>query len=249
MLSLKVKKRIGRKNPFQLDVSFAITSRMAVFFGPSGSGKTLTLSCIAGLVTPDEGYITLNDNQLYDSGQNINLAPQKRHLGYMPQDYGLFPHLTLLENVAYPKSGFFGRFLTARQKKTAQELLNRFGLPTLGQNLPGELSGGQKQRGALARALNAEPSLLLLDEPFSALDPLLRIKLREEMLALLKNLSLPLIVITHDPEDVDAFGDSVILFRHGTAIQVDDYRKIRANCASSAECLLALQHEQEGNAA
>lgn len=243
MLALRIKKTVGRKKPFVLDIEldFGPDKRMAVFFGPSGSGKTLTMSCIAGLVQPDVGFIRIEGRDVFNSADGLHIAPQKRNIGYMPQDYGLFPHLTLLENVAYPKSGLLARHVGKKETAAALDLLARFGLEGLEGNYPRELSGGQKQRAALSRALNADPELLLLDEPFSALDPLLRQHLRESMRSFLASLDLPLIVITHDPEDVDAFGQAVAFFMRGRARIVPDYYEERKRFSSAGECLLSLQ--------
>lgn len=245
MLLLKIKKTVGRRRPFNLDIEldFGPDKRMVVFFGPSGSGKTLALSCIAGLVQPDAGLIRIEGREVFNSAARIDISPQKRHVGYMPQDYGLFPHLTLLENVAYPKSGFLGRHVGKKEKAAALGMLARLGLDGLEDNHPGELSGGQKQRAALARALNSNPSLLLLDEPFSALDPLLRQQLREGMSRFLASLALPLVVISHDPEDADVFGQAVAFFMHGRAKIVPDYQEIRKKFPTAGECLLSLQKE------
>lgn len=246
MLVLKIKKNLGKgRHYFLLDLDLIIQehARRIVFFGPSGSGKTLSLRCLAGLVTPDQGLIKVDGTVLFDSASGINIIPQKRHMGYMPQDYALFPHLTLLENVAYPKSGLWARFIKKKEKKDALALLTRFGLEKLAGNLPCELSGGQKQRAALARAFNSKASLLLLDEPFAALDPLLRHDLRFQLLELLKESNLPLVVITHDPADVDAFAQSVVLFCQGRVNLIANYQEERQKFPDAVSCLLLLQEK------
>lgn len=245
MISLSIQKKFcSGQRQFNLDLGFSLGGQCAsaVFFGPSGSGKTLTMKCIAGLVQPDRGRILVNGRVLFDSGQKICLAPQKRRVGYMPQDYALFPQLTALQNVAYPVTGLWARFVAKKQKIRAIECLRRFGIAALANCLPAELSGGQKQRVALARAINANPAVLLLDEPFAALDPLLRQKLREETVAIFNHdAGCPAIIISHDPEDVDAFAGSVILYNQGKAKLVPHWQSTRAQFATAAECLLELQ--------
>lgn len=244
MLTLKIKKTVGRHRPFTLDIDLDFRGMgRVVFFGPSGSGKTMALGCATGLVKPDEGIVRLRGREVFNSAASIDISPQKRSVGYMPQDYGLFPHLTLLQNVAYSQSGLFGRHVGKKARASAMALLARFGLEGLENNYPAELSGGQKQRASLARALNASPSMLLLDEPFSALDPLLRQQLRKSMSQLLASLSLPLVVISHDPEDVDVFGQGVAFFMGGKAKIVPDYQEMRRRFATAGECLLSLQKE------
>lgn len=251
MIELQLRKTFrGASAHFRLDVGICIARQygIAVFFGPSGSGKSLTMQCIAGLSTPDSGFIKVLGETYFESAKKINLPPQKRRIGYMLQDYALFPHLTLIQNVAYAKSGFLGRILRPQVKDEALGILERFGLGNLWRHYPSELSGGQKQRAALARALTANPRLLLLDEPFSALDPLLRKKMRQETLDVLLNFSIPAIVITHDPDDVEEFAGMLVLFKDGRARQIENYREIRAKFASAADCLLNLQ-ENSGNMA
>lgn len=248
MLDLKIGKTYSRacncgKKNFCLDIDFSIGDefRRAVFFGPSGSGKSLTLNCIAGLTRPDSGRIAARGRVFFDSAQNIFLPPQKRRMGYMFQDYALFPHLTVLQNTAYSGSGLFGRHIDAREKEKAMAMLEKFGIAHLAGHYPSEISGGQKQRAALARAINADPDILLLDEPFSALDPLLREKMRHEMLEMMENFALPAVIITHDPDDVDEFAGALVLFDAGRAHVERSFREERKKFASSAQCLRKLQ--------
>ncbi len=248
MLSLCLKKSFARPGqPFTLNASFSVPAELgrAVLFGPSGSGKTLSMQCLAGLARPDSGHIELCGQTLFDSAAKINLPPQGRRLGYMPQDYALFPHLTLLQNVAYPRSGPLGRLIKPEERERALAQLERLELAGLAGRYPSELSGGQKQRAALARALNAEPACLLLDEPFSALDPLLRVRLRSELKELLDSLDLPALIISHDPEDVDTFAGALILYARGRALPVADYAAKRAHFANASDCLITLSTEWE----
>lgn len=220
MLSLDIVKEVSRgAAPFRLEARFTLPpdTRNAVFFGPSGAGKTLTLQCIAGLLMPDSGRIAVGETVFFDSRRGLRLPARRRGVGYVPQDYALFPHLTVLQNVAYARSGLFGRVLGAREKERARALLERFRIPHLGARYPHQLSGGQRQRVALARALNASPRLLLMDEPFSALDAPLREALRREMREILAALALPCILITHDPADAETFGGALVVFEGGRA--------------------------------
>lgn len=244
MLVLQIEKNYPN---FHLGINLSIAGERgaAVFFGASGSGKTLTMRCLAGLVTPDAGKIEAAGGMLYDSAQKINLPPQKRALGYMAQDYAMFPHLTILQNVAYPHSGLFGRHIGKEQKSRALRLMEKFGIADLRNLYPEQISGGQKQRAALARALNANPALLLLDEPFSALDPLLRQNMRVEILHFLEDLRLPVIIITHDPEDVEAFAGSLALFCKGSARVLENWKELRAKFSSAAACLRYLSEKGE----
>lgn len=233
---------------FALDIDYAVADgeQWTVLFGPSGSGKSLTLQCLAGLVTPDAGRISLNGTMLFDSEANIHLPVQKRHIGFMFQDYALFPHLTVLQNVAYVRSGLLARHVCPEERERAMSMLELVGMAHLARRRPEELSGGQRQRVALARALNAEPELILLDEPLSALDPLLREHLRHELLTLLAGQGIPVMVITHDPEDVEAFAGKLVMYGNGQAHEVESWAGERARYQSPGACLRALQ-EKVGN--
>lgn len=220
MLSVDIVKQVARgAAPFRLEARFALPpeSRNVVFFGPSGSGKTLTLQCIAGLLMPESGRITLGKAVFFDSSARVRLPARKRGVGYVPQDYALFPHLTILQNVAYAHTGIFGRVVGKEEREKALGLLERCRIPQLAGRYPHELSGGQRQRAALARALNAAPRILLMDEPFSALDVPLREALRREVRDLLGALAIPSVIITHDPADAEAFGGARVVFEGGRA--------------------------------
>ena len=201
------------------------------------------MNCVAGLIRPDAGRVAFQSQVLFDSAAHVNLPARKRRMGYMFQDYALFPHLTALQNVAYPTSGLFGRWLGKKRKSKAEAMLECLGIAHLGAHMPGELSGGQRQRVALARALNSSPRMLLLDEPFSALDPLLRERLRKEIKGYLDEFGLPSLTITHDPDDVEAFCGALVLYEAGRAKLIEDYAKARGAYPSAAACLRALQEE------
>ena len=243
MISLDIKKSFddpGREAPFHLGIRLEMPedSRTLVLFGASGSGKTLTLHCLAGLVRPDAGRIVVDGNILYDSEQGICVPARRRRIGYMFQDYALFPHLSVLHNVAYAGTGTW-----------AMDLLERLGIAHLARLYPGNLSGGQKQRVALARALGTRPSLLLLDEPFSALDPLLRERLRGEIQEILAAFAIPAVIISHDPEDVDAFAGTLVTYHRGRARMIADYASLRREYASAGDCLRHLQQEMQAESA
>jgi len=205
----------ARDRAFTLEASFVAEDDRVVVFGPSGSGKNVTIQCIAGLITPDEGIIQVGERALFDSKAGIDLPPQLRRVGYVFQDFALFPHLNVEENVGFSLRRGARGALDATQKRAVHDLLRLFDLESLARNLPRQLSGGQRQRVALARALITQPEILLLDEPLSALDPLLRGRVRAELVALQDRFKVPMIVITHDPADVEAMAETILVYRHG----------------------------------
>ena len=203
---------------FDLDVAFASDARRIVMFGPSGAGKSLTLRAVAGLLMPDAGHVRVDGRALYDAAAGIAVPPRDRGVAYVFQDYALFPHLTVAQNIGFSlKRGWFNPARHARDSRVAH-LLDLFELGAVAGSYPARISGGQRQRVALARALVAEPRLVLLDEPFAALDPALRGRMRAELLALQQRLDLQLLVITHDPADVEALHGHTIEIRDGHVV-------------------------------
>lgn len=205
----------AQERNFTLDANFNSEDELSVISGPSGSGKSVTLQAIAGLLKPDSGFISIGDRVLYDSASGINLPTQQRRVGYLFQDYALFPHLTITQNVGFALKYYGLKHRVTEPYYSLDELLQIFELQELAESFPRQLSGGQKQRVALARALIVKPCVLLLDEPFAALDPLLRDKMREELLKLQARFQVPMIIITHDPDDVAVFAGTLFLFEHG----------------------------------
>ncbi|WP_354678053.1 ATP-binding cassette domain-containing protein [Cupriavidus plantarum] len=200
---------------FALDIDFTSDSRRIALFGQSGAGKSLTLRAIAGLLAPDSGRIVLNGRTLFDSEAGIDIRPQERRVAYLFQDYALFPHLTVSQNIAFGLAhGWRNPGRRARHAR-ADRWIDAFGLREIVGQYPSQISGGQKQRVALARALVAQPDVVLLDEPFSALDPVLRTRMRNELRALQSSLDVPMVVISHDPEDVEILADQVFEVRDG----------------------------------
>ena len=203
---------------FTLDVAFQSQARRIVLFGPSGAGKSMTLRAMAGLLRPDAGRIVIDSRVLFDSDVAIWVPPRLRNMAYLFQDYALFPHLSVAQNIAFGLDGGWrnpGR--NSPLPESAQRWVEAFELQAILGNTPAEISGGQRQRVALARALASQPGMLLLDEPFAALDATLRKKMRAELNALLAELDVPVLLITHDPADVDALADEVFLMRDGKA--------------------------------
>ncbi|WP_022982473.1 ABC transporter ATP-binding protein [Ideonella sp. B508-1] len=216
-----------RRRHFELAVRFASDAPVLALFGPSGAGKSLTLQAIAGLIQPQGGHVRIGGRTLFDARARVDLPAAQRRVGYLFQDYALFPHLSVQENVGFGLTSWRRRRLRPADAQRVAELLETFGLTGLAQARPGALSGGQRQRVALARALACEPELLLLDEPFAALNPLLRQSLRQELALVRERWRIPMLLITHDVEDVLALADVACVLEQGRVVrEVDVHRGI-----------------------
>ena len=207
---------LQQTHPIPLDVSLHCDpGELVALVGPSGSGKTTILRAIAGLLKPERGRIASGDDLWFSDTARVDVAAQERRTGLLFQDYALFPHLTALENVAI---ALVADDTTDREHR-AQSLLAQVNLHGLEQRRPDALSGGQRQRVALARALARQPRVLLLDEPFSAVDQMTRVRLKRELLALRGSLNCPIILVTHDIEEALILADRMVVLHHGQVLQ------------------------------
>ncbi len=207
---------------FSLRVKFDSTCATMGILGASGSGKSITLRCIAGIETPDRGRIVVNGRTIFDSDQKINLKPQQRRIGYLFQNYALFPTMTVKENIA---CGYRGKDKQERDKKV-QDYITRYHLEGLEDHLPSQLSGGQQQRVALARMMTGEPEMILLDEPFSALDGYLKDVLQRDMQTFLKDYPGDMLLVTHSRDEAFRFCDQLILLNDGKTLTIGNTRQI-----------------------
>ena len=216
---IDIGKRISAQGrPFELAVRFDLTADRLALFGPSGAGKSLTLSAIAGLVRPDRGRIAVDGDAWFDAARSLYVPTRERRVGFVFQDYALFPHRTAEQNVAAADDRGFPRGRDAQRQRDLDELLELFALTDVRRSYPEQLSGGQRQRVALARALFARPRLLLLDEPFAALDAVLRERLRDELVAVQARYGVPMILISHDPADLARCADAVVEIAQGRVV-------------------------------
>ena len=206
---------VSARRSFELSVRFQTRARRTVIYGPSGAGKSLTLQALAGLLSPDVGRIAFADEVLFDSAKGVDVPARRRNFGYLFQDYALFPHLNVRQNIAFGLHRGLRNPGARSDEPEVERWLAAFELNNVAAQRPSELSGGQRQRTALARALVHSPRALLLDEPFSALDPELRSRMRAELDELLQRIAIPVVMITHDPEDLDWFGDEALYLRDG----------------------------------
>ena len=216
MLAARVKLERLRAGspPFLLDVSMEVPPGITILFGPSGAGKSTVLDCIAGLVRPDAGRIVAGEEILFDSEAGVNCPPRARRIAYVFQTLALFPHMTAEENVAYGLDGLPHGLRFER----VREILNVFRVDKLRARKPPELSGGERQRIALARSLVTQPRVLLLDEPLTGLDSLLKVALFDDLRAWNAARRIPILYVTHSREEVGALGERVIAMDHGRVV-------------------------------
>ena len=228
-LKVNIKKRLGN---FNLDVAFETERGVFAILGASGCGKSMTLKCIAGIETPDEGRIELNGRVLYDSVKKINLTPQKRRVGYMFQDYALFPNMTVEQNI---KAGM-GKH---PEEEKVRSYINRFRLEGMEKHYPAQLSGGQKQRVAMARMIASEPDILLLDEPFSALDSYLKWELEQEMRDMLAEVQKPVLFVSHNRDEVYRLCSMVSCIDHGKMEVIEKTKEFFHNPKTKTAAVLS----------
>ena len=211
---------------FRLKAKFEAGDETLALLGASGCGKSMTLRCIAGIVTPDRGKIILDGVTLFDSEKKINLPPQKRHTGLMFQNYALFPNMTVLQNI---KTGAKREIDSQKRKDMIESMMECFDLTDLADRYPHQLSGGQQQRVALARILVSCPKILLLDEPFSALDSHLRFMLEQEVRHAIRQFGKTVILVSHDRDEVYRMSDSIAIMDSGEIQVIGPRHKVFEN--------------------
>ena len=209
----------------ELEVDIQGGSQPTALIGPNGPGKTTVLRTIAGALTPDVGRFQVGDKVLFDSTKKIDLVPEEREVGYVPQGYGLFPHLRVIDNVAF---GLSAKLSRGERRLLAAKTLEQINGAQLANRWPVTLSGGEKQRIALARTLITEPGLLLLDEPLSALDVAARRCLRGYLAQHLDKREIPTIIVTHDIRDCVALGARLIVLDKGRVVQSGSVDELKA---------------------
>lgn len=212
-LHINIKKELSS---FKLDVSMESKGGVIGFLGASGSGKSMTLKCIAGIEKADKGKIIINDKVLFDSENKINIKTKDRKVGFLFQNYALFPHMTIKDNIEIG----LDKLSKEEKRKLSSNYIKKFGLDGLENRYPWQLSGGQQQRVALARALITSPDILLLDEPFSALDNHLRANMERELVEIVKDYGGTVVFVTHDIEEAYRVCDKIIVFDSGKANEI-----------------------------
>lgn len=208
-LDIDIKRKLEE---FSIELQINSSAKRIGILGASGCGKSMTLRMIAGIETPGEGRIRLGSRILFDSQERINIRPQKRNVGYLFQNYALFPAMTVEENIA---AGLKGN--KEEKGRRVREMIERFHLKGLEKRLPGELSGGQQQRTALARIMAYEPEMILLDEPYAALDLFLRDRLEQELLTMLKDYAGTVILVSHNRDEIYRFSEELLVMEQGKA--------------------------------
>jgi molybdate transport system ATP-binding protein len=225
-LSVSLKKKV---KGFTLDVAWEIGDELAVLFGYSGSGKSLTLQMIAGLLRPDEGIVRSNSKTYFNRSAGIDTPPWVRSFGYVFQDLALFPHMTVFRNIIFGAP----EIPKAEKVSRAKEMIEAFKLTGLEDRYPSEISGGQKQRVAFARALIRQPDVLLLDEPFSALDHPLRLEMQGFLQEVREQFGIPVILVTHDFDEASSLADKLIVYSYGKVAQIGSLQEVMNQPASA----------------
>lgn len=213
---------IKQLNYFTLDVEYSMENELLVIEGSSGAGKTTILNCLAGIMKPDDGNITVDGRVLFSHTDKVNIAAEKRNIGYLFQNYALFPNMTVRQNVLYGlknKKEYRKKASRKEMLEYADYMMETLGISHLANKNSSAISGGEKQRTALARAMVTKPSLLLLDEPFSALDENTRGRIYEEFNEFKETLKIPTILITHNHRETELFADKNITLKEGRIIE------------------------------
>lgn len=226
-LEVDIKKHL---RDFDLDINFSMQDEIFALLGASGCGKSMTLKCIAGIETPDSGKIILNGRTLFDSDKKIDLTPQMRRVGYLFQNYALFPNMTVAENILFAAVG--------DKRSKLRENLERFELIGLENSYPHELSGGQQQRVAFARILTSHAEILLLDEPFSALDSFLKWRLELELEKVFESYGDSAILVSHDPNESFRLSDKIAVMDRGRISEMNSKQEIFKNPRTAASAIL-----------
>jgi len=225
VLELRIARRIGA---LELRVELTLDREAALIAGPNGAGKSTLLRLLLGVLRPETGRIALEGRTLFDAAAAIDLAVEERELGYLPQDYALFPHLDVMGNATFG----LARLPRRERLRRAGEWLEKLGVGHLARRFPAGLSGGERQRVALARSLARNPRALLLDEPFAALDPIARRELRGSMRSWLQEWRLPALIVSHDSADA-VLADRIAVMEHGQLVQQDTLEELRRAPASA----------------
>ncbi len=231
MIQARISKRFPQhpdSAAFSLEIEFQAGAGVTALFGPSGAGKTLTLDSIAGFVQPDAGRILLDDQILFDAASRVSLRPQERHCGYVFQNYALFPHMSIRQNLVFAAD----RHPRLERHRRVNEMLERFHLTDVSGRRPHEVSGGQKQRCSIARALIGTPQLLLLDEPARGLDAPLRAELYSLLRKIREEFAIPILLVTHDLEECFELAEEMLILREGRVVQSGAPRDILEQPAS-----------------
>lgn len=227
-----IKKDFG---DFSLNINLCAGNEVMGLLGPSGCGKSMTLKCIAGVVKPDDGRIVLDGKVLFDHATHTNLAPQSRRVGFLFQNYALFPHMTVRDNI---RMGARRERKTARGEKHINDIMERFEIAALANHYPAQLSGGQQQRTALARILVSEPEILLLDEPFSALDTHLRFRLERELRAVTRQFGKTVLLVSHDRDEIFRMADRIAIMNKGRIDVCGDKAQVFQNPSTCQAAIL-----------
>lgn len=231
-VSVDIEKQLGS---FCLRVCFEAGDEVLSLLGASGCGKSLTLKCIAGIEKPDRGRIVVDGVVLFDSQEHINLSPQQRRTGLLFQNYALFPNMTVEQNI---RAGARREKSAAQRERMMRQIMESFGLRELARRYPHQLSGGQQQRAALARILVSSPRILLLDEPFSALDSHLRFRLEREVRGVLRQFGKTVILVSHDRDEVFRISDRIAVMHNGGIEVCGPKKEVFANPRTRSGAML-----------